>query len=290
MRHNTAEKRLNPVSLVLAVLAVVVQSAIVGAQFSSSRADDIAGLDRRLAEARTTLATARTAPGVDAAELSRLEVELEEIGDEIAYLRVKTRRGEKVSDTDRRDVASRLSRAETRLTALAPDSGEGADIPVGTEIDVRLQTPLSSKDAKVEQRVDATTVVDLSRHGRVLVPAGSAVRGHVVEVDPASRLDRRGRLVITFTRLTVEKQTHDVTLSITQALESEGIRGEAGRIGVGAGVGAIIGGILNGVKGVLTGILIGGGGTVLATEGKDVELPVGTILRVRFDAPLDLEQ
>jgi hypothetical protein len=29
---------------------------------------------------------------------------------------------------------------------------------------------------------------------------------------------------------------------------------------------------------------------VLATEGKDVELPVGTILRVRFDAPLELDR
>lgn len=37
--------------------------------------------------------------------------------------------------------------------------------------------------------------------------------------------------------------------TVTQALESEGIRGEAGEIGVGAGVGAIIGGILGGAKG-----------------------------------------
>ena len=72
-----------------------------------------------------------------------------------------------------------------------------------------------------------------------------------------------------------------------QALEGEGIRGEAGRIGAGAGVGAIIGGILGGFKGALAGILIGGGGTIAATEGKEVELPQGTVLRVRLDSPLD---
>ena len=33
---------------------------------------------------------------------------------------------------------------------------------------------------------------------------------------------------------------------------------------------------------------IGGGGTIAATEGKDVDLPVGTVLRVRLDSPLDL--
>jgi hypothetical protein len=75
---------------------------------------------------------------------------------------------------------------------------------------------------------------------------------------------------------------------VTQALESEGIRGEAGKIGAGAGVGAIIGGILGGFKGAMAGILIGGGGTIAATEGTDVELPAGTVLRLRVDTPLDL--
>ena len=65
-------------------------------------------------------------------------------------------------------------------------------------------------------------------------------------------------------------------------------QGRAGKIGTGAGVGAIIGGILGGFKGALAGILIGGGGTIAATEGKDVELPPGTVLRVRLDSPLDL--
>ena len=63
---------------------------------------------------------------------------------------------------------------------------------------------------------------------------------------------------------------------MTQAIEGEGIKGEAGRVGAGAGVGAIIGGILGGFKGALAGILIGGGGTIAATEGKEVELPQGT--------------
>ena len=37
-------------------------------------------------------------------------------------------------------------------------------------------------------------------------------------------------------------------------------------------------------------ILIGGGGTIAATEGKDVELPAGTVLRVRVDSPLNLSR
>jgi len=35
-------------------------------------------------------------------------------------------------------------------------------------------------------------------------------------------------------------------------------------------------------------VLIGGGGTIAATEGTNVKLPAGTVLRVRFDQPLQL--
>jgi hypothetical protein len=66
--------------------------------------------------------------------------------------------------------------------------------------------------------------------------------------------------------------------------------GEKEKIGIGAGVGGILGAILGGGKGALAGILIGGGGTIAATEGKDVELPSGTVLRVRMDAPLTLSR
>ena len=76
--------------------------------------------------------------------------------------------------------------------------------------------------------------------------------------------------------------------TVTEAIESEGIKGDAAKIGVGAGVGAIIGGILGGAKGAIAGILIGGGGTIAATEGKDVDLPSGTVLRVRLDSGLNL--
>lgn len=271
---------------VVAALVVGLQLSLSAMQFAAPPSD-VAGLERRVADARTQLAAARGS-AASAAELSRLEKELDDVDDDIAYLRVKARRGESVSDRERREIADKLTRLEAEISGRANDSGSATEIPVGTELDLRLQTPLSSKTAQVEQRVDATTLVNLMRGGGVAIPAGSAVEGYVVTVDPASRTDRRGSLVLKFTKLTVNGRTRDVTLSVTQALESEGIRGEAERIGVGAGVGAVLGGILGGVKGAIAGILIGGGGAVVATEGKDVELPAGTVLRVRFDAPLDL--
>ena len=162
------------------------------------------------------------------------------------------------------------------------------DVPVGTELDVRLQGSLSSATAAVEDRFEATTLVDLKSGDRVVVPAGAVLRGVVSSVSKASRVDRKGGLTLAFDQVTIERRAYPIRATVTQAIESEGVRGEAGKIGAGAAVGAILGGILGGGKGALAGILIGGGGTVAATDGKDVELPAGTVLRVRLDSGLNL--
>ena len=163
------------------------------------------------------------------------------------------------------------------------------EIPVGTEFDVRLQNPLTSKTAQVEDRFEATTMVDLrDERGRVMVPAGSMMRGVISSVNKATRMDRKGSLTVAFDRVTINGRSYPIRATVSQALESEGIMGEKEKIGIGAGAGAIIGAILGGAKGALAGILIGGGGTIAATEGKDVELPSGTVLRVRLDSALML--
>src|SRR5262249_12666776 len=101
---------------------------------------------------------------------------------------------------------------------------------------------------------------------------------------------RTGKLVVAFDQVTIDHRSYPIRGTVTQAIESEGIKGEAAKIGVGAGVGAILGAILGGGKGALAGILIGGGGTIIAAEGKDVELPAGTVLRVRLDSALTVER
>jgi hypothetical protein len=178
----------------------------------------------------------------------------------------------------------------TSAPASVPVSGERGVIPVSQELDVRLQQSLSSKTAKVEDRFEATTVVDLKQGAEVLIPAGTVVRGVVTSVQPAGRIERKGSLTLSFDRVTVQGREIPVRATATQVFESQGIQGETDKIAAGAGVGAIVGGIIGGLKGALAGILIGAGGTVAATEGNDVELPAGTIVRVRFDSPVRMNR
>jgi hypothetical protein len=289
-----------------APLALALMLVASSAQAQAVTTSDIQRLQDAIYDASRDVSQLRSR---DNALASELETELDNIRDEAIYFKVKLRKHETVTRTDLSEVRTRLEDVRTRATRASagrytpsPSSGSetsrsrsgsvsssrDSEVPVGTQLDVRLQTPLSSATAQVEDRFEATTMVDLMDGEHVLVPAGSLMRGVISSVTKAGRLERKGSLTVAFDQITVRGRSYPMRGTVTEALESEGIKGEAGRIGAGAGVGAIIGGILGGFKGALAGILIGGGGTIAATEGKDVELPAGTVLRVNLDTPLEL--
>ena len=249
----------------------------------------------------------------DAARATQLQTELDDLREEVIYLKVKLRKERSLARTEYADVRDRIedlrtSAREDRFNTYAAPApaptqpaprttattGTGTtargalEIPSGTEIDVRLSNNLSSGTALVEDRFEATTLVDVNVSGRTAIPAGSVMRGVVTAVEPATRTNRTARMTVSFDQVTVNGRAYPMRGTVTQAIEGEGIKGETARIGTGAGVGAIIGGILGGFKGALAGILIGAGGTIAATEGKEVELPQGSVLRVRVDSPVQI--
>jgi TolA-binding protein len=255
----------------------------------------------------------------DSARASSLQTELDDLSDEVIYLRVKLRKERTLAQSEYNDVQTRIEDVRSRArgdgrvssavpapsvrpvdppvapaiqTPRAPERPRAgavrAEIPANTELDVRLSNILNSGTAQVEDRFEATTAADLIIDGRTLVPAGSVMRGVVSSVQPAGRLKRKAEMTVTFDQLTINGRSYPVRGTVTQAIEGEGVKGDLPKAGVGAGVGAIIGGILGGFKGAMAGVLIGGGGTIAATEGKEVELPQGTVLRVRIESPVPL--
>lgn len=247
----------------------------------------------------------------DRAAARAFQAELADLEDEVTYLKVKLRRERNVSRADYMDVRDRIENLRNRVNGTDSYAGRygrnvpgtttddrypatgsttigNGVIPSGTELDVRLEQALSSDNNRVEDRFEATTVVDLREGGRVVIPSGSRVRGVVTAVRDAGRVERKGELQLSFDQITVNGRNYPIRGTVTQALESGGYKEDAEKIGAGAAVGAILGGILGGVKGAITGILIGGGGVVAATEGEDVNLPAGTILRMRLDQNLSV--
>lgn len=287
-----------PYRRVALVLFVVLAAAAAAIAQSAAQAVTTADLRNAQDEFDRAVRDVADLQPRDSTVSSELQGQLDDVRDDIAYMRVKLRHGEPITRREYNDVRDKLddirarARGQTgRTTTLPPAEDDtrlasGDELPVGTEFDVRLQTSLSSATARVEDRFDATTLADIRRGDRVLVPAGAVVRGTVSGVTKTTRLERKGSLTVVFDRITIDGRSYAMRATVVQALESEGIKGEAGKIGVGAAAGAIIGGLLGGAKGAIAGILIGGGGTLAATEGKDVELPAGTALRVRLDSPL----
>jgi hypothetical protein len=321
--------------------AVFALALAMPAAAQSVTTSDIQHLQDQIYDASSDVARVRSASTDGAA---RLQNELDDLRDEVVYLKVKLRKEGNVSRNEYNDLQNRIQDLQSRArgdmrsdrhadttansgssnggwrtnsdpngVTTSGTSGSGSTnsgvsggvvadrtsqdqgstsrsssttaIPAGQEIDVRLNSELSSATAQVEQRFEATTVADLYRGNDVLIPAGSTVRGVVSSVQKATRTERKGSVTVAFDQITIHGRSYPMRGTVTQALESEGIKGEAAKIGAGAGIGAIIGGIIGGAKGALLGVLIGGGGTIAATEGKDVTLPADTILRVRLDQP-----
>jgi hypothetical protein len=296
--------RVAPVLLIAVMLA-----APARAQSSAITQTDIQRLQDNIYLVDRDLSTLRTR---DSARATQLSTELDDLRDEVVYLKVKLRKERTLSRGEFNDVRDRIedlrSRAGTSSATgtggfgagRAPSSGSGQgtrsttvprgmiEIPSGTELDVRLQNPLNSGTAQVEDRFEATTLSDVIVDGRVAIPAGAVMRGVVTAVEPGTRTNRTAKMTVSFDQVTINQRSYPMRATVTEAIQGEGIKGELPRAGAGAAVGAIIGGVLGGVKGAVLGTVIGGGGTIAATEGKEVELPQGTQLHVRIDEPLQV--
>jgi TolA-binding protein len=320
-RFSKATGMFAAVVLLFAFLAMPAPAAARDSQTAMLSAADIQRLQDAVYDAGREVARLRS-QNPDKAD--QLQAQLDDLRDEVIYLKVKQRKEGSASRADYGRLRDQIDdiRIEARnaMPAAASDEGRPFDeprttpgavqagdtrtgqstepprqrttttraneVPAGTEMDVRLEKALTSDTAQVEDRFTATTLADLYNGNKVLVPAGSSVRGIVTSATKAGRVERTGKLTLAFDQVTVNGRSYPMHATVTEALQSGGYRQDAGKIGAGAGVGAILGGILGGFKGALAGILIGGGGVVAATEGKDVELPIGTVLRIRLDSAL----
>jgi hypothetical protein len=185
-------------------------------------------------------------------------------------------------------------------------SGNG-DVAAGTEIRATLDTPLTTKTSKPGDRFTATVSQPVQGRNGVVIPSGARIEGEVAEAEQGKTLPSvrgRGKLNLRFRDIVLPNgQTVPLVATLvsvnntsgkqTQKADNEGevksgTRGKdvAKDVGIGAGVGTIAGLIFGSpLKGLAIGALAGGG-YVLATNGKEVNLPAQTGLVLRLDQPL----
>ena len=242
------------------------------------------------AELATLEATGKSLPAEYAERVQNLR-------DQAIYLRVKMQKhhesggeGSGVTTNEVRELRNDIAALRTDVRSLRRDRVEGTiTLPVGTQISVQLLDSLGSATSSPGDTFTATAAEPVSHTGEIVIPAGTVFEGVVEAVDRAEgRTDRKASLTLAFNQLEMDGRQYDITATVTGASEKmeTGIADETTRIGVGAGIGTVLGAVFGGKKGALVGAVIGGAGTILATEGKEVELPRGTVLDLRLDREL----
>ncbi|MCE5307711.1 MAG: LssY C-terminal domain-containing protein [Acidobacteriales bacterium] len=76
-----------------------------------------------------------------------------------------------------------------------------AEMPAGTQIEIRLQTKAGSKISKVQDSVNAVVIAPVLDGGQVAIPRGTTVTGHVKSLKNPDNTGERAELEIEFNEL-----------------------------------------------------------------------------------------
>jgi hypothetical protein len=153
-------------------------------------------------------------------------------------------------------------------------------------IGIRLDAAITTRTARVEDRVSATVSRDVTVAGRIAIPAGVRLEGTVVLVEHGGKFRNRPRLGLRFDRMILTDGTRVSLKTDTIIREGDSPTPDAAaKVGGGAVAGAILGGVLGGRKGAAIGTAVGGAGgaaAIMRGDGNESALPAGAPLTVRL--------
>ncbi len=166
-------------------------------------------------------------------------------------------------------------------------------VPNGTELRIRLSTPISTKTGRVGDTFKATVVSPSSFES-------FTVDGHIATLKKSGRVSGKTEVGLAFDTLTApDGRERRIDADLIKVYESENVKkvDEEGHVesgsrtkdsevrgGVGAAAGAILGGIIGGGKGAVIGLILGGAagvGSVYVEGDKDLILDPGTEMVIR---------
>ena len=172
-------------------------------------------------------------------------------------------------------------------------------VAAGTRVDLRLVGELSTERNAVGDAFEATVAEDvLAGDGLVLVPAGTAVRGRVIESRESTGRDDPAALGLVVDALVLHGRTVPVRATVLDVEVEAGTRDSdartAAKVGAGAAAGAVVGRILgkdtrSAVKGAVVGAVAGGAVAAVTRDGHAVARDGARIL-LRIDQALVVDR
>lgn len=168
-------------------------------------------------------------------------------------------------------------------------------VPAGTQMRIRLNDTLSSKDSRVGDKFTAT-VVNPSRYEE------ARINGHIRSIRKSGRVEGRTTMSLAFDSIHLrEGRSGTLRAEVLRIYDgdSESKVDEEGRVqsggrgkqtlkrsGIGAVAGAVIGGLAGGRKGAAIGLIVGGAagaGSIAVQGSKELKLDNGTEILIRVN-------
>jgi hypothetical protein len=200
-------------------------------------------------------------------------------------------------------LTKRTWNADDEIVNYVPSNPN--ELAVGTYIRVRLSEDLSTKEARPGEAFRAVVDRDVYKEGRVIIPAGAELRGHVVQVSQGHHLGPHATLRLRPETVTLPDGTayHLYAEAVQSKAAGTRINDEGGiqasphykkdaiEYGAGTGAGAIAGGEIAGPVGAGVGSLVGAGvvtAHMLMARPAVANLPQGSMLVFSLTEPMTL--
>ncbi len=226
-------------------------------------------------------------------ELARREAELalKEKEKELADREAALARASAPKPAPSKAASSSTATAKAEKPKPAPVAAAPRDyvVPTGTSISVQLPAEISTKTAKVGQRLTGNLSSDIIVDGKVVAKAGAPVQGSITEVISGSKtIGGKPTLGISFDSLTFEGGDKPINARITQVAKKSDKGRDTAKIAGGALAGGVLGHQIDSDKGKIIGAIVGAAaGTAAAKKtGQEVVLPAGTVVGMTLDSPV----
>jgi hypothetical protein len=188
------------------------------------------------------------------------------------------------------------------------DQSSGETLPTGEKIILTVMDLVATGYSEQGDEFNARVKMDVQRNGKVLIPRGALVKGHVIRTeDPGKAFSKRGKIVLTFDYILMpdgrkiafksDYTKGDNTLAAVGRAVGEGAVGTVGGAVNGVLMGLQFGGVVAAVVTHGLTLMVGGGlgavaglGSGLDREGDQVMLNEGDTIKVALNEPLQLPE
>ncbi len=154
-------------------------------------------------------------------------------------------------------------------------------VPAGTQLIVRLDTPLDSERNQIGDTFRGSLSDAIVLDGETVIPSGAEVAGRVSDVKSAGRFAGNSVLTLELTSLSVNGKTYNIQTNHWSRSGNGQGKSTATKVGAGTLAGAALGGIFGGGKGAAIGAGAGAGvgtGAAAAKKGQQIQLPAEAVL------------